>query len=101
MGDVWVIGSLNVDLASRVQQLPRPGETVAGTDLERSPGGKGANQAVAAAAAGATVHMIGRVGDDDAGAAYLAGLRARGVDTSGVTVEPECSTGHAIVLVDD
>ncbi len=101
MGDVWVIGSLNVDLVSRVRQLPRPGETVAGTDLERHPGGKGANQAVAAAAAGAAVHMIGRVGDDDSGAAYLAGLRERGVGIDGVTAEPGCSTGHAIVLVDE
>ena len=101
MGDVWVIGSLNVDLASRVNRLPSPGETVMGGDLERSPGGKGANQAVAAAAAGADVHMIGRVGDDDVGAAYLAGMRERGVDISGITVEPHCSTGHAIVLVDD
>ena len=101
MGDVWIVGSINVDLITRVHRLPSPGETVAGGDLERRPGGKGANQAVAAAAAGAKVHMVGRVGDDPAGAAYIAGLQNRSVDTSGIAVEPNCATGHAIVLVDD
>jgi ribokinase len=101
MGDVWVVGSLNIDLVSRVQRLPGPGETVLGSDFQRLPGGKGANQAVAAAAAGATVHMIGRVGNDEAGAAYVSGLARRSVDTSGIAVESDCPSGHALVLVDD
>jgi ribokinase len=101
MGDVWIVGSLNVDLISRVHRLPSPGETVAGGDLERRPGGKGANQAVAAASAGAAVRMVGRVGDDAAASAYLAGLQGRSIDTSGIATEPDCDTGLAIVLVDD
>ncbi len=101
MGVVWVIGSLNIDLVSRVKRLPMPGETVPGSDLERYPGGKGANQAVAAAAAGATVHLIGRVGDDTDGARYVAGLSDRSVDVASVIVEPNCASGHAVVFVDD
>lgn len=99
-GDVWVVGSLNVDLLSRVKRLPSSGETVTGSDLERRPGGKGANQALAAARAGATVHMVGRVGDDPVGARYLKGLRQRSIDTEGVAVEIGCATGHAFVIVD-
>lgn len=100
-GAVWVVGSLNVDLLSRVHRLPSPGETVIGSDLERRPGGKGGNQAVAAAHAGAQVHMVGRVGDDPVGAAYVDGLRRRSIDTDGIAVETDCVTGHAFVLVDD
>ncbi|CAN5500832.1 ribokinase [soil metagenome] len=100
MAAVWVIGSLNVDLVSRVERFPGPGETVAGEGLRRLPGGKGANQAVAAAAAGASVRMIGRVGDDTAGSDYLAALADRGVDVSAVTVESDCATGHAMILLD-
>lgn len=100
MAAVWVIGSLNVDLVSRVQRFPGPGETVAGEGLRRLPGGKGANQAVAAAGAGASVRMIGRVGDDAAGSEYLAAMAQRGVDVSAVTTEPNCSTGHAMILLD-
>ncbi len=100
MGSVWVIGSLNVDLVSRVYRFPAPGETVLGRGMQRLPGGKGANQAVAAAAAGAVVRMIGRVGDDAAGAEYLAALADRGVDVSGIRIEPNCPTGHAMILLD-
>ncbi len=100
MASVWVIGSLNVDLVSRVDRFPVAGETVAGAGLRRLPGGKGANQAVAAAAAGAAVRMIGRVGDDAAGSEYLTSIAQRGVDVSGVTIEPDYPTGHALVLLD-
>lgn len=101
MGCVWVVGSLNIDLVSRVHRFPAAGETVTGNSVERFPGGKGANQAVAAAAAGAVVRLIGRIGDDADGARYLAALRARSVDVTGVVVEPDCSSGYAFVLVDD
>ncbi|MGL4175562.1 MAG: PfkB family carbohydrate kinase, partial [Dermatophilaceae bacterium] len=74
-GRVLVLGSLNVDLVTRVDRHPRPGETVLGEGLRRLAGGKGANQAVAAARAGVPVAMAGCVGDDPGGAAYLERLR--------------------------
>jgi ribokinase len=101
MAAVWVIGSVNVDLVARVRRLPGPGETVTGRDFARSPGGKGANQAVAAAAAGAQVRLIGRVGADADGERYRAGLAERGVDVSGVLVQAQELTGYAIVVVDE
>jgi ribokinase len=101
---VVVIGSLNVDLVTRTDHIPAPGETVTGSDLLTLPGGKGANQAVAAArlasARGPRVHMVGRVGDDDAGRRLVAGLRADGVDTSHVRVTRGVATGCALILVD-
>jgi len=100
MGRVVVVGSLNIDLVTRVERHPKPGETVMGSGLERLAGGKGANQAVAAAAAGAPVAMVGCVGSDDAGAAYIARLSALGVDVAAIRVEPSCPTGHALITVD-
>jgi ribokinase len=101
MGRVFVIGSINVDLVTHVQRHPKPGETVSGTGLERLAGGKGANQAVAASAAGASVVMVGAVGSDEAGSAYLARLSALGIDVAGIRVAASCPTGHALVTVDD
>ncbi|HEU4674766.1 MAG TPA: PfkB family carbohydrate kinase [Motilibacteraceae bacterium] len=100
-GRVLVVGSLNVDLVTRVARHPRPGETVLGDGLRRLPGGKGANQALAAARAGAEVSLVGCVGDDDVGQAYLDGLEERGVDTEGVVLLSEAPTGHALIVVDD
>jgi len=100
-GRVLVLGSLNVDLVTRVGRHPRPGETVTGEGLRRLAGGKGANQAVAAAAAGADVAMAGCVGDDAGGVAYLERLASRGVDASAVRVVPGEPSGHALVAVDD
>ncbi len=101
MGRVVVVGSLNVDLVTRVERLPKPGETVLGSGLERWAGGKGANQAVAAAAAGAAVAMVGCVGSDEAGSAYVQRLSALGIDTTAVRVEPDSPTGHALITVDE
>ena len=78
--ELTVVGSINLDLVARVDILPRPGETIAGTSFERFPGGKGANQAVAAARLGATVRMIGAVGRDALADEALAGLDAAGVE---------------------
>lgn len=100
-GRVVVLGSLNVDLVTRVEVHPRPGETVLGDGLRRLAGGKGANQAVAAAAAGADVAMVGCVGDDAGGAAYRARLEARGVDVSAVRVVEGEPSGHALIAVSD
>jgi len=101
MGRVVVVGSLSIDLVTQVERHPGPGETVLGTGLERMAGGKGANQAVAAAACGATVVMVGAVGSDEAGSAYLARLSARGIDVASIRVAPGCPTGHALIAVDE
>ena len=100
MGRVLVLGSLNVDLVTHVERHPGPGETVLGEGLARLAGGKGANQAVAAAAAGAQVSMLGAVGDDDAGRAYVDRLRRLGIDTGGIVVRPGQPTGTALIVVD-
>jgi ribokinase len=96
--ELTVVGSINLDLVARVDVLPRPGETIAGTSFERFPGGKGANQAVAAARLGATVRMIGAVGGDALAAEALAGLDAAGVE---LQVERTGTTGIALILVAD
>ena len=98
-GRVVVVGSLNVDLVAMVERHPRSGETVLGTSLQRLPGGKGANQALAAAEAGASVTLVGCIGDDADGTAYVIGLTARGVGTAGVR-RAAGSTGTALVVVD-
>lgn len=99
--EIVVVGSINMDLVARVAQLPRPGETVSGQELTYVPGGKGANQAVAAARLGANVTMIGRVGDDPFGTTLLAGLQAERISTEHVAVVPNCSSGVAWIGVAD
>jgi len=97
--DVCVVGSLNLDLVASVQRLPGPGETVLGTDYQEHPGGKGANQAVAAARAGARTAMVGAVGDDPAGHRLRTVLEHEGIDTTAVrTVDRP--TGRALIGVD-
>ena len=97
--DVFVIGSINVDLVVRAQTLPAPGETVTGGTFERHGGGKSANQAVAAARAGASVRMIGAVGDDDLGEEAVGQLAAEGIDTSRIA-RLGAPTGVALIAVD-
>ncbi|MCF2529856.1 ribokinase [Yinghuangia soli] len=94
-----VVGSVNADLVVRVPRHPRPGETVLGGDLAVHPGGKGANQAVAAARLGAQVAFAGRVGSDAHGSMLVDGLRRDGVDVSLVGTEPGPS-GVALITVD-
>lgn len=98
--EVAVVGSANVDLVVPVEVLPRPGQTVLGGDHLRAPGGKGANQAVAAARLGRRVAMIGRVGTDDFGDQLLLSLRSAGVDTSATIPTPDVPTGLALITVD-
>lgn len=98
-GRVVVVGSLNVDLVTHVERHPQPGETLLGSDLERVAGGKGANQAVAAAGAGGDVVMVGHVGADESGAAYRERLRARGIDVSRLGTDSARPTGHALIVV--
>jgi ribokinase len=94
-----VVGSINLDLVTRIDRLPRPGETLTGAALHRVPGGKGANQAVAAARLGASVRMVGSVGADPYAEEALAGLRAAGVRLE--VREVDAATGVAIILVAD
>lgn len=94
-----VVGSINLDLVARCERLPRPGETLTDAELTRVPGGKGANQAVAAARLGARVRFVGRVGADDYARLATRGLDEAGVETS-LQVDDEESTGIAMIIVD-
>jgi ribokinase len=95
--DLTVVGSINLDLVTKVDRLPRPGETRSGATLDRIPGGKGANQAVAAARLGANVRMVGAVGTDPYAHEALAGLREAGVVLE--VREVAGPTGVALILV--
>lgn len=100
MGRVVVLGSINRDLVLRVEAHPRPGETVAAGDLEEYPGGKGANQAVAARRAGAAVLLAGAVGDDGHGRAMLEFLNMERIGLDHVKVIEGRPTGIAVIAVD-
>lgn len=99
-GRIVVVGSLNMDLSLRVPTLPRPGETLLGRDLRISPGGKGANQAVAAARLGGSVIFIGCRGPDAFGDQLASALLAEGIDTRFLKTGSE-PTGTALILLDD
>lgn len=99
--DVLVVGSVNVDMVVRVTTLPSPGSTVTGGVFERHGGGKGANQAVAAARLGARVALIAAVGDDTEGRDAVEELRREGVDVSGIAQLDGVATGVALIVVDD
>jgi ribokinase len=100
MASIIVVGSLNEDLVVRVKRWPESGETVFGERLDRAAGGKGGNQAAAAARLGAEVAMVGRVGDDMAGQSLRAGLAELGVDVTRVVAVPDRQTGAAVVGLD-
>src|SRR3982074_2136877 len=100
MGSVAVVGSVNVDMVVRVPKLPGPGETVVGGEYWRAPGGKGGNQAVAAARVGADVSMLAAVGDDDLGAGAIEDLRAEGVDVGVMRRVEGVPTGVALLVFD-
>jgi ribokinase len=96
---VVVFGSINMDLVARAERFPKPGETITGEQFFTAPGGKGANQAVAAARLGADTRMIGRVGSDAFGATLLEGLASQGVEVSGVIRDEGSSSGVAVIEV--
>jgi ribokinase len=96
-----VLGSLNMDISVAVRRLPGPGETVLGSDAVIAPGGKGANQAVAAVRLAAVVTMVGCAGDDDFGRTARGALATEGVDVGGVRTVPGSLTGLALITVDD
>src|SRR5216683_497878 len=97
MARIVVLGSLNIDLVVTVPRLPQPGETVLGERLGSFPGGKGANQAVAAARLGGQVAIVGRVGGDSFGAELIENLESNGVDASHVARDPAQPTGAALI----
>ncbi|PKO00842.1 MAG: ribokinase [Chloroflexi bacterium HGW-Chloroflexi-5] len=99
--NIVVVGSLNMDLVVRLPKIPKPGETLLGGVFNTYPGGKGANQAVAASRLGGHVSMIGCVGDDSFGRELVENLTKEGVDTSHVFVQPIVSSGVALIQVDD
>ena len=97
---ITVVGSVNLDFVATARTLPAPGETVTGATLARHPGGKGANQALAARRLGAEVRLIGRVGADGMADEALTLLKAEGVDLSGVAIDRAAPTGVALIGVD-
>ena len=96
---VLVLGSINLDLVVEAPRLPRPGETLRGTAFHTSPGGKGANQAVAAARQGASTRLIGRVGADAFGEQLVEAIRAAGVRVSAISIDRDAPTGVALICV--
>jgi len=99
MGRVLVFGSLNMDLVTRTYRLPRAGETLLGSDFFTTPGGKGANQAVALARLGIPTEMVGRVGKDGFGQELLTSLQLAGVGTELIRVDPATHSGVAVITV--
>ena len=99
MADVFVLGSINQDFVLKVERRPNPGETVTNAELSTHNGGKGANQAAAAALLGASITILGRVGDDEFGEPLVRSLEDKGIDTSLVERAPDASTGAAFITV--
>jgi len=99
LAGVFVVGSINQDFVLKVDRRPEPGETVTDAELTLYPGGKGANQAIAAARLGAEVAMLGRVGEDPFGGKLVENLRDNGVETSRVEAVSDAPTGSAFITV--
>lgn len=99
--NILVIGSLNMDVVISLPHLPRPGETVTGLEKTEHPGGKGANQAYAAAKLGGKAGIIGRVGADGYGQTLISSLKSAGADTSGIIAQRGTDTGVAYIYVDE
>ncbi len=98
---IAIIGSINLDIVASVKKFPQPGETITNATVNRFPGGKGANQALAAHRLGAKVYMVGRVGDDPLADEATQTLRQEGVDLSYCKVLEACSTGLALIVVSE
>lgn len=98
---VTVVGSLNVDTTLRIKRMPLPGETLAAADKTSAAGGKGANQAVAAAQSGAKTAFVGQVGTDNGGEMMIKDLQDNGIDTTGIRENDQVGTGSAAILLDE
>lgn len=97
---IVVVGSMNLDISAKVEHLPQPGETVLGSDLSHSPGGKGSNQAAAAALAGASVTLVAAVGVDAYGKQLITSAAELGIDTGNIFYNSASKTGTALIWVD-
>jgi len=97
---IVVIGSSNIDMIMQTPRIPRPGETILGGAFSTASGGKGANQAVAAARLGAEVTFVARVGDDAFGSAAIERYQKDKISTDHISLDPETPTGVAVVTVD-
>jgi len=100
-GKIVVIGSSNTDMVVQSSHLPSPGETVLGDRFIMNPGGKGANQAVAAARLGGAVTFIAKVGDDVFGEEAVNGFQSHGIDTTFIGIDQESPSGVALIMVND
>lgn len=100
-GKILVVGSSNTDLVVKTSKLPNPGETVVGGEYFKFHGGKGANQAMAAAKLGGKVTFIGKLGDDDFGKDAIINLKSEGVSVDSILVDKESPSGIALIMVDD
>ena len=98
--DIVVVGSSNTDMIISLERIPRPGETLLGGEFFSAAGGKGANQAVAAARAGGTVSLVARVGSDAMGQHSLAAFRREGIDVANISRDPSVASGVALIFVD-
>jgi len=96
---ITVVGSANTDMIIRLERIPQPGETVLGGEFTTAAGGKGANQAVAAARVGGAVTLIARVGEDSFGAQAIAGFKSENIDVSAVYEDPDSASGVALIFV--
>lgn len=101
MNKVTVVGSLNVDTTMKIKRMPLPGETIAAMGKSSAAGGKGANQAVAAARSGAKTSFVGEVGKDNGGQMMLTDLQDNGIDVSGIKENDQVGTGSAAILLDE
>lgn len=101
MSEIYVIGSMSIDLVTKVLRTPRKGETILGNAFFMTTGGKGANQAVAAARLGAQVHMVGCVGDDEFGQMILKNLKDNDINIDNVETVPHCMSGTASIMLAD
>jgi ribokinase len=98
---IAVVGSANTDMVIKAERIPAPGETVIGREFVMAPGGKGANQAVAAARLGAEVTFVARLGSDVFGDRAIAGYEQEGIDTTWIVRDPETASGVALIFVDE
>lgn len=101
MADIMIIGSINMDLVTKVDHIPKVGETILGTSFSQIPGGKGANQAVAVARLGASIKMIGKVGNDSSGEILLNKLREDNVGIEYIASDSNEPTGTALITVEE
>ncbi|GAA0078401.1 ribokinase [Clostridium sp. CTA-5] len=99
MNNICILGSINMDLVFQIENMPKEGETILSNNFKKIPGGKGANQAVAARRSGANVYMIGKIGNDDNGRNMVEGFKKEGMNTQYISIDENETTGMAMIMV--